>query len=264
MRFTKMQGLGNDFLIFSGGPVSGAAEAARALCDRVTGFGADGIIFVFPCPEADFEMRIFNSDGGEALMCGNGIRCAGRWFYDRRYTEKTELRVKTKSGIKTVFLHAADGEENLVTVDMGTVKVGEKERIAVCGKELEYFPANAGNPHAVIFTDEAETADIARLGAELSGIVAPGDGINVEFAKAVSETGFRMRVYERGCGVTSACGTGACACAAAAAKAGLCLYETPLTATLDGGELELTVLRDSRVLMKGPAEYVFEGETVSP
>ena len=107
-------------------------------------------------------------------------------------------------------------------------------------------------------------AHIARLGAELSGIVAPGGGINVEFAKAVSKTGFRMRVYERGCGVTSACGTGACACAAAAAKAGLCLYETPLTAALDGGELELTVLRDSRVLMKGPAEYVFEGETVSP
>ena len=261
MRFTKMQGLGNDFLIFSGGPVSGAAEAARALCDRVTGFGADGIIFVFPCPEADFEMRIFNSDGSEALMCGNGIRCAGRWFYDKWHTKRTELRVKTLSGIKTLFLQVKNGETISVTVDMDKVTVGEKSGCEVCGETLEYFPVDAGNPHAVIFTDGAESADIAKLGAEINRKIAPEYGVNVEFAQILSPLKFRMRVYERGCGVTAACGTGACACAAAAAKSGLCLYGSPLTAVLDGGLLELTVGRDSRVMMKGPAEYVSEGET---
>ncbi|MBP5156144.1 MAG: diaminopimelate epimerase, partial [Clostridia bacterium] len=219
------------------------------------------LIFVFSCPEAAFEMRIFKSDGSEALMCGNGIRCAGRWFYDKGHTNRTELRVKTLSGIKTLYLQVKNGETLSVTVDMGKVHVGERTRFGLRGEAFEYFPADAGNPHAVFFTGDAENADIAWLGAEINKKIAPEDGVNVEFAQVLSSREFRMRVFERGCGVTAACGTGACACAAAAAKSGLCLYGTPLTAILDGGRLELTVEPDSRVMMKGPAEYVSEGET---
>ena len=249
MHFTKMQGLGNDYLYFYGEAPGNAAELSRRLSDRHFGPGADGIIFIAPSEQADFSMRIFNADGSEAKMCGNGIRCVGKYVYDKGYTDKKELVIATGSGPRRLRLRPVNGKVVSALVDMGIARVTP-------GADGDLV--NVGNPHLVVFLEDAETAPLLTEGPRLSQSVP--DGVNVEFVSRPAPDCLRMRVWERGSGVTMACGTGACAAAAAAVSRGLCSAGRPIKVRLDGGELEITVDKEGRVQMEGPAETVYEGE----
>lgn len=249
MHFTKMQGLGNDYLYFFGPAPENAPALSRRLSDRHFGPGADGLIFIGPSEQADFRMRIFNADGSEAEMCGNGIRCVGKYVYDRGLTGKTELIVETGAGLRHLFLHPEHGRVVSATVEMGRASVTPEE---------DGDLVDVGNPHLVRFVPDAEQAPLSTLGAELSASV-PG-GINVEFVQVLGPNRLRMRVWERGSGITLACGTGACASVAAAVKRGLCQAEQPITVQLDGGELRITAGADGTLRMEGPAETVYEGD----
>ena len=249
MHFTKMQGLGNDYLYFYQEAPENAAELSRRLSDRHLGPGADGLIFIGKSERADFSMRIFNADGSEAKMCGNGIRCVGKYVYDRGYTDKQTLVIETGAGLRVLRLHCTDGKVRTVSVEMGTASVQPGE----AGDFVD-----VGNPHLVVFTENPEVDGIERIGPGLSASV-PG-GVNVELVQKLGRNCLRMRVWERGSGITMACGTGACAAAAAAAERGLCEKEKPIEVRLDGGSLQVTVRKDGSVLMEGPAETVYEGE----
>ena len=259
MHFTKMQGLGNDYLYFWGEPEDPAA-VSRRLSDRHFGAGSDGIITISPSDIADFKMRIFNADGSEAKMCGNGIRCVGKYVYDKGYTDKTRLRVETLSGIRTLDLHLCGGRVKSVSVDMGRAGAGEDLTLTAGGEEIVCTPVDVGNPHAVIFTDTPQDARLTTLGPQIEKHPAFPDGVNVEFVEVLAKDRLRMRVWERGSGVTMACGTGACASVAAAVKKGFCRTEEDIAVVLDGGTLKIRISPDGGVTMTGPAEFVYEGE----
>ena len=261
MKFTKMQGLGNDYLYVFGPVPENVTEICKKLSDRRFGAGSDGMIFISDSRNADFSMRIFNADGSEALMCGNGIRCVGKYVYEKGYTDKTLLTVETLSGIKKLRLNLSGRRVKTVSVGMGTAAVGDLRTLEVSGATVDYYPVNVGNPHAVIFVDDVETAPLTSLGPLIEKHPAFPGGVNVEFAQLTGNNSIRMRVWERGSGVTAACGTGACAVASAAALTGKCAFGGTVTVTLDGGDLAVTVFEDFEVLMEGPAEFVYEGET---
>jgi diaminopimelate epimerase len=260
MHFTKMHGLGNDYLYVFGEVPKGVAELSHRLSDRHFGAGSDGMIFIGPSPVADFKMRIFNADGSEALMCGNGIRCVGKYVYDRGFTKKTALRIETLSGIKDVGLTVLDGQVERVTVGMGTAEVREALELDVRGTTVRGIPVSVGNPHYVVFVEDAETAPVDTLGPVIERHEAFAGGVNVEFAQVLANDEIRMRVWERGSGITMACGTGACATAAAAVAQGMCPHGRPITVHLDGGDLHIRVSGDYAVTMTGPATTVFEGD----
>ena len=260
--FTKMQGLGNDYLYVFGKVPEQIIELCQKLSDRHFGAGSDGMIFISPSQVADFRMRIFNADGSEAKMCGNGIRCVGKYVYDKGYTDKTRLTVETLSGIKTLDLRVLGGKVKEVTVDMGLAQVEQEMRLSINGANLVCAPVSVGNPHAVLFVENADSAPVETLGKQIEHHAAFPGGVNVEFVQVLSETELRMRVWERGSGITMACGTGACASVAAAVKKGSCLSDTPISVRLDGGVLKITVSQDGRVTMTGPAEIVYEGEAI--
>lgn len=262
MLFTKMQGLGNDYLYVYGNVPNNIKDISTALSDRHFGAGADGMIFIAPSAVADFSMRIFNADGSEAKMCGNGIRCVGKYVYDKGYTDKTRLKIETLSGIRNLKLNVLGGRVKTVTVDMGQAEAGNAKTALVDGERVTYTPVNVGNPHAVIFVNDIESAPVNALGQAFQNHKNFPDGVNVEFAQIIDENNIRMRVYERGSGVTMACGTGACATVAAAVKQGLVKANSPVSVTLDGGNLEITVSDQNTVTMTGPAKTVYEGETV--
>lgn len=250
MRFTKMEGLGNDYLYIYGPVPENAAELSRRLSDRHFGPGADGLIFIGPSEAADFSMRIFNADGSEAKMCGNGIRCVGKYVYDRGLTDQTELTVETGAGLRRLSLHVEGGAVSSVTVEMGKARVEP-------GPEGGFY-VDVGNPHLVLFTDDTDQAPVSQLGPALSASV-PG-GVNVEFVQVLAPDRLRMRVWERGSGITLACGTGACAAAAAACRAGFCQSGAAIEVVLDGGSLQITVDPSGAIRMTGPAHTVYEGE----
>lgn len=260
MHFTKMHGLGNDYLYVYGEVPSNICELSQKLSDRHFGAGSDGMIYISPSAVADFRMRIFNADGSEAKMCGNGIRCVGKYVYEKGYTDKRSLSVETLSGIKYLTLSVSFGKVKSVTVDMGTACVAADKHLTVDGETVTCTPVSVGNPHAVIFVDDAETAPLTTLGAKLEHHDAFPDGVNVEFVRRREDGSLGMRVWERGSGVTMACGTGACAAAAAAVAKEFCRCDRPIPVHLDGGTLEITVSREGRVTMTGPAEFVYEGE----
>ena len=260
MKFTKMQGLGNDYLYVYGEPEN-AAEWSVKLSERHFGAGSDGMIWISPSAVADFKMRIFNADGSEAKMCGNGIRCVGKYVHDKGYTDKTELRIETLSGVKTLRLHLTEGKVSSAAVDMGIVTVAPERTLAVGGEAVACTPVDVGNPHAVIFIDDAEAAPLTTLGPAIERHAAFPGGVNVEFVQVLRRNELRMRVWERGSGVTLACGTGACASAAAAAARGVCDHDTEILVHLDGGTLRVTVAPDGKVRMEGPCEFVYEGDT---
>ncbi len=249
MHFTKMQGLGNDYLYFFGKVPDNAAELSRRLSDRHFGPGADGIIFIGPSARADFSMRIFNADGSEAEMCGNGLRCVGKYVYDKGYTDKTELLIATGAGLRRLWLKAEDGKVVSVTADMGR---------AVLRQEDSGDFVDVGNPHLVVFVPDAGRVSLEDEGPRLSRSVA--GGVNVEFVQRLRADRLRMRVWERGSGVTMACGTGACAAAASAVRRGYCRAGEPIEVVLDGGVLRVTVETTGYMRMEGPAETVYEGE----
>jgi len=260
MKFTKMQGLGNDYLYVYGVPEDPGPLSVR-LSDRHFGPGADGMIWISPSRIADFQMRIFNADGSEAKMCGNGIRCVGKYVYEKGYTAKTELRIETLSGIRELALHVDGGKVVSVTVDMGTVLVSPEKRLSLDRREIICTPVSVGNPHAVIFAEDAEAAALTTLGPAIEHHADFPGGVNVEFVQPLGKNKLRMRVWERGSGVTLACGTGACASAAAAAARGLCPYGEEIQMVLDGGVLTVRVDPDGEVKMTGPCEFVYEGDT---
>lgn len=261
MHFTKMQGLGNDYLYVYGEPVEPEALAVR-LSDRHFGAGADGMIWISPSENADFKMRIFNADGSEAKMCGNGIRCVGKYVYDKGYTDKTRLTVETLSGVRALELSVSGGKVRSVSVDMGTVVVGEARTLTVDSEAVVCTPVSVGNPHAVLFTEDISSAPLTTLGPKLERHEAFPGGVNVEFVQVLSENELRMRVWERGSGITMACGTGACASVAAAVSKGFCRSDEPVLVRLDGGVLRIQIDASGRVTMTGPAETIYEGETV--
>ena len=282
MKFTKMQGLGNDYLyVFSEEEPQNPAQDSIRLSSRHFGAGSDGMIWILPSKVADFKMRIFNADGSEAMMCGNGIRCVGKYVYDRKHTDKTELDIETLSGIKHLRLHVEDGAVKSVEVDMGKAVVSAPLlldlSLELSGDDclnlhasrngsdimLTCVPVDMGNPHAVIFCDDADNVPVEAVGSIIEHMTdAFPDGVNVEFVSLKSETEMRMRVWERGSGVTMACGTGSCASVAAAVTHEYCQADVPVSVVLDGGTLTVTVAQDSEVLMAGPAAFVFEGEEI--
>lgn len=261
MKFTKMQGLGNDYLYVYGEVPENIVDLSVRLSDRHFGAGSDGMIYIAPSDKADFLMRIFNADGSEAKMCGNGIRCVGKYVYDKGYTSKKELEIDTQSGIK--YLTLVTDENNKVkevTVDMGKGVFEDEKTLNVSGEELKYIPVSMGNPHAVFFTDDINKVALDSIGPLIEHHeVFPG-GVNAEFVEVIFENEIRMRVWERGSGITMACGTGACASVCACIKRGLCKYNDEICVRLDGGDLYIKVTEDNTVYMRGPAVTVYDAE----
>ena len=262
MHFTKMHGLGNDYLYVYGEVPENIAELSIKLSERHFGAGSDGMIYISPSDIADFKMRIFNADGSEAKMCGNGIRCVGKYVYDKGYTDKKKLKIETLSGIKTLYLKVVGGKVKTVAVDMGKAEVSENMTLSVDGDEVICTPVSVGNPHAVIFVSNIDEAPLMTLGPKMEHHPAFPDGVNNEFIEVVDSHTLRMRVWERGSGVTMACGTGACASTAAAIKNGYCSFDEDISVILDGGTLKIRISQDYSVTMTGPAEMIYEGETI--
>lgn len=260
MNFTKMHGLGNDYLYVYGVVPENIAELSQKLSDRHFGAGSDGMIYISPSSVADFKMRIFNADGSEATMCGNGIRCVGKYVYDKGYTDQTHITVETLSGIKQLRMEIGAGKVKYVTVDMGKTETKEDLELAVDTNHVVGTPVSVGNPHFVIFVEDILKVPIDTLGPTIEKHPAFSDGVNVEFVQVMEENQLRMRVWERGSGITMACGTGACASTAAAVKKGYCRANVPVSVMLDGGTLSVMVDGDGNVQMTGPAEEVYEGE----
>ena len=195
-------------------------------------------------------------------MCGNGIRCVGKYVYDKGYTDKKHLTIETLSGIRTLDLQVSGGVVKSVCVDMGTAVVSEDLSLEVAGQTVVCTPVSVGNPHAVLFVPSAQQAPLTTLGPQLEHHEQFPGGVNVEFVEVIDEHTLRMGVWERGSGVTMACGTGACASAAAAVKKGYCRQNEPVSVILDGGTLQIQIAPDGSVTMTGPAETIYEGETV--
>lgn len=279
MRFTKMHGLGNDYVVLGfDKPASQPFEKwSPVLCDRYRGVGADGLLIVEPSKSADFRMRIFNSDGSEAEMCGNGIRCATKHFLDVFKPEwkrdaSRDVNVETKSGLRTVRVRCEGGEAAAMTVNMGApilkpeqIPVNApgdrvlKHPVDVDGRNHLLTCVSMGNPHAIMFYDEdVRDIDITVLGAKLEKHPIFPNKTNVEFANVLSRNEIRLRVFERGVGPTLACGTGACATVVAANLAGLA--DRKAVVHQPGGDLEIEWTEDGAVLMTGPAATVFTGE----
>lgn len=274
VKFTKMQGAGNDYIYIYGSPIADPAGMARRWSDRHTGIGGDGLVLIgrSTLPGADFTMRIFNADGSEALMCGNASRCIGKYVYEKGLTDKTSVRLHTRAGVKTLRLHIGDGNRvESVTVDMQEPCLSDRRLLATedgsmlegfitaDGRELCGTFVSMGNPHFVIFTDDAEDVDIARLGSALETNPLFPERCNIEFASLAGDGRIRARVWERGSGITLACGTGACATAVAAVLTGRSGRRSRIV--MDGGTLDIVWNEaDNHVYMTGPAEVAFEGE----
>lgn len=259
MRFTKMQGLGNDFVLIYGAVPEAAAPLCRRLCDRHFGVGADGVIFLSPSRVADCSMRIFNADGSEAMMCGNGIRCAGKYLYEKGIVPQKRMTVETRSGVKTLRLSVEGGRVESVLTEMGRAEV-EQENVPLPDGVGAGMLISVGNPHLTVFVEDAEAVPLSVWGPRIERDPKFGGGVNVEFIEALCDGRLRMRVWERGCGVTLACGTGACAAVFAAVRRGVCRPGKPAEVVLDGGCLFVTADEDGNLLMEGPAVTVFEGE----
>lgn len=277
VRFTKMHGAGNDYIYVDAQKydVSDPSAAAIAWSDRHTGIGSDGLVLIgkpYGGVDADFSMRIFNADGSEAKMCGNASRCIGKYLYERRLTDKTTIRLQTLSGVKILKLHLV-GNETLetkvesVTVDMlaPSFRVPEQYDETVGGvltvgsRTFHGTFVSMGNPHFVCFVDDINTLDVARYGSAMEYATAFPERCNIEFAELKSDGTIRTRVWERGSGITLACGTGACATAVAAAVTGRALRRSIIA--MDGGTLHIEWNEaDGHVYMTGPAAFVFDGE----
>lgn len=261
MRFTKMQGLGNDYVYVDAihQDPGDLPRLARRVSDRHFGVGSDGLICICPSQTADFRMRMFNADGSEGEMCGNGIRCVGKFVYDKGLTGKRTLTVETLAGVRELTLHVTGDKVSEVTVDMGIPTVEPAIAIAVKGKHYTGVPVSMGNPHCVVEVDDPAGLDLAAIGPEFEYWPHFPDRTNTEFVQVLSPDVLALRVWERGSGETMACGTGACAAVAALFAAGRCGRRA--TVRLLGGELTIHWEEKSgHVFMTGPAVTVFDGE----
>jgi len=275
VKFTKMHGAGNDYIYIdtSRQPVDDPEGLSRLLSDRHKGVGGDGIVLIgepYDGVDADFSMRIFNADGSEAMMCGNASRCIGKYVHDRGLTEKTTIRLQTLSGVKILQLHLdAQGKTDSVTVDMLQPCLEAPDqydascggRLAAHGRAFEGTFVSMGNPHFVVFVGDIDTMDVALYGSQLETDAAFPSRCNIEFAQVLPDGTIRTRVWERGSGITLACGTGACATAVAAAIVGKAGRKSDIV--MDGGTLHVEWNEtDGHVYMTGGAEFVFDGETL--
>ncbi|MEW5762172.1 MAG: diaminopimelate epimerase [Bacillota bacterium] len=274
MRFVKMHGLGNDFVVLDGWrePLPEApGTLARRICDRHFGVGADGLVLIGPSRQADVGMRIFNPDGSEAEMCGNAIRCVARYVHERAYVTGDRIRVETPAGVMEPRLVLRGGRVAAVRVDMGKPRLerGEipmegppgrvvEEPLEVAGSTLRLTAVSMGNPHAVLFVDDVQEIDLLALGPALENHPVFPRRTNVEFVQVLGPRAVRVRVWERGAGATLACGTGACAAVVAGVITGRTARE--VTVHLPGGDLEVAWAADGQVYLTGPAEEVFEGK----
>ena len=265
VQFTKMHGAGNDYIYVDTTlfPIEEPEKAAIAWSDRHKGIGSDGLVLISasPIPEADFSMRIFNADGSEAMMCGNASRCIGKYLYERALTTQTQIRLLTKSGIKTLCLHVSDGVVESVSVDMGEPRLEDAcQFVPSRGLDRGVF-VSMGNPHSVIFTDDID--QVGESGRKLELHPAFPQRCNIEFARIENEGSIRTRVWERGSGITQACGTGACATAVAACVTGRAGRHSSIV--MDGGTLDIEWREDDNHVYKtGPAEFIFDGEVEIP
>ena len=275
LRFTKMHGIGNDYIYFNAfdQEIREPEQLAKKLSDRRFGIGGDGVILICPSEVADAKMRMFNEDGSEGKMCGNGIRCVAKYIYDYALVpeEKTCVTIETLSGIKTIELTVSDGEAVSAKVDMGAAILspteipiafdGESvidEPLDVDGAEYKITAVSMGNPHCVTFVDDVDGIEIEKIGPKFENHPAFPDRVNTEFIKVIDGKTLQMRVWERGSGETWACGTGACAAAVAACLNGYCKKGEDITVRLRGGDLVINYT-DETVVMTGPATTVFEG-----
>lgn len=273
MKFTKMHGLGNDYVYVNcfEEKIDNPPAVARFVSDRHFGIGSDGLIMINPSKTADFEMEMYNADGSRGEMCGNGIRCVAKYVYDYGLTDKTQISVETLGGIKYLDLTVEDGKVSLVKVDMGKPEleadlipiISEREQvidepIEVDGKEYHMTGVSMGNPHAVIYVDDVKGLDLEKIGPKFENHERFSKRINTEFVHCIDRQTVEMRVWERGSGETLACGTGACAVAVSSILNNL--TDTQVTVKLLGGDLQIEWDREKdRVFMTGPATVVFDG-----
>ena len=274
MKFTKMHGIGNDYIYFNclEKEIENPEELSIKLSDRHFGVGGDGIVLILPSDKADFRMRMFNADGSEGKMCGNATRCIGKYVYDKGITDKKERTLETLSGIKTLKLSVNEKNKvESVEVNMGEaiLKASEipvksdkekviNERIKIADSEYNITCVSMGNPHCVVYMDEIDNLDLEKLGPKFENDSIFPERVNTEFIKVIDENTLKMRVWERGSGETWACGTGACAAVVSSVLNGYCKYDTPIKIKLLGGELTIKFMKNGLVYMSGPAEFVFE------
>jgi len=261
LRFTKMEGLGNDYVYMNclEQVPDNLSDLAIRVADRHFGVGSDGLICVCASEKADVRMRMFNADGSEGEMCGNGIRCVGKFVYDKGLVNKTTVTVETLAGIKTLELTVENGQVSEVTVDMGEPVISPAADISVKGNTYTVNPISMGNPHSIVYMSEIDDLDLESIGPEFECHPMFPNRTNTEFVKVLDRTHLSMRVWERGSGETLACGTGACAVLAVSAALGLC--EREATVHLLGGDLKICWSKeDGHIYMTGPAKTVFEGE----
>ena len=272
IRFTKMHGLGNDYIYVNSSlyPIKNPSAASVKWSNRHKGIGADGLVLIGKSAVADFAMRIFNADGSEAMMCGNASRCIGKFVYENALTRKSEISLETLSGIKRLILHLSGNKVESVTVDMGIPSLSNSQQVATIDGSLlrKEFKVNdltyygtyvcVGNPHLVIFVEDVESVPLSEIGPILENHQLFPQKTNVEFAEIKPDGSIRMRVWERGSGVTQACGTGACATAVAAFSSNKANNEVRIV--MDGGYLSVFWDdTDKHIYMKGSAEKVFDG-----
>ncbi len=276
MRFTKMHGIGNDYIYVNcfEEQVDNPSELAKKMSRRHFGVGSDGLILICPSDVADFEMRMFNADGSEGEMCGNGTRCIGKYVYDRGLTDKTTISLMTRGGLKTIKLNVKDGKVETVRVDMGMPELfppkipvdlpGEVvmgHRLSVGSGQYDIHCVSMGNPHCVIFVRNPDYVDIETVGPLLENHPIFPRRANIEFVQVVNRRHLRMRVWERGAGETLACGTGACASIVAAVMTGRA--DRHAVIDLPGGSLTLDWSPDDgHVYQEGKASFVFDGEWI--
>lgn len=277
MKFTKMHGIGNDYIYincFEENVVPDEMiEEIIAMSDRHKGIGGDGVIFIMPSGVADARMRMFNADGSEGKMCGNGIRCVGKYVYEHGISYNNPLRIETASGIKTLNLEVVQGKVETVTVDMGSPILDPKlipvdldvEQVInypliINNQEYLITCVSMGNPHCVIFTDGIDYLDLESLGPLFENNSIFPERTNTEFIEIVDDKTIKMRVWERGSGETLACGTGASASVVAAVYNNIFARDQEIKVILKGGELYITLTHDNHVFMRGSATEVFTGE----
>jgi len=251
MDYTPMHGIGNSYVIINGDLNNPSAESVRLSKE----YGTDGIILVLPSQQWDVKMRIFNADGSEAEMCGNGSRCVARYVVDRGIVDKDCISLETNAGVKKLYPIKENGNVVSVKVDMGVSEVMDDIVVVACDKNWHGTVASMGNPHFVVFCDDISILDLESIGPVIEHSRCFPNRVNTEFAEILSRTHLKMRVWERGSGETAACGTGACALAAVAVAKGYCDPDTDITVTLAKGDLVIRVCSDRRVYMTGKAEY---------
>ena len=275
MKFTKMHGIGNDYIYVNcfEEKVDNPEKVSIYVSDRRKGIGSDGLVMIMPSDKADFRMRIFNADGSEAMMCGNATRCIGKYVYDKGLTDKTEITLETNSGIKYLTLFPENGKVEFVEVDMGKAILTPKditvnsdkesfisEPVEVDGKEYKITCVSMGNPHAIVYMDDIKDLELEKIGPSFENHKLFPDRINTEFIEVIDSHTLNMRVWERGSGETFACGTGACASVVASVLNGYCNHDEEVTVHLRGGDLKITWNSDDTVIMKGPAALICDGD----